>query len=213
MSQNENSTEKEESIKIILIGNAGTGKTNLINVCCDLKFSEKMESTITASYLEKIIEINNVKYSIKLWDTAGQEAYHSLNKLFIKGSKICILVYDITSRESFEALSMWEESLVGIIEKEAVLAIVGNKNDLYLKENVSENEEEEYAKEKGILHCRTSAKKDKVGFQKFIKKLVEEYLYQKKMNEWVFIEKDNEIFNLSKEILQQHENIKKKNCC
>ena len=211
MSKNKNSTE-EEPIKIILLGNAGTGKTNLINVCCDYEFSDKIGSTITASYLEKIIEINNVKYSIKLWDTAGQEVYRSLNKLFIKGSKICVLVYDITKRESFEALSEWEKTLEGLIGKEAVIAVVGNKNDLYLMETVKEIEEEEYAKKKGILHCRTSAKKDKVGFQNFIKKLVEEYLYKKKLNEWIFIEKDNEIFNLSKDAFQQNKNVKKP-CC
>lgn len=211
MSKNKNSTE-EEPIKIILLGNAGTGKTNLINVCCDYEFSDKIGSTITASYLEKIIEINNIKYSIKLWDTAGQEVYRSLNKLFIKGSKICVLVYDITKRESFEALSEWEKTLEGLIGKEAVIAVVGNKNDLYLKETVEESEEDEYAKIKGILHCRTSAKKDKVGFQNFIKKLVEEYLYKKKLNEWIFIEKDNEIFNLSKDAFQQNKNVKKP-CC
>ena len=92
MSKNENSFE-EESIKIILLGNAGTGKTNLINVCCDYAFLDTIDSTITASYLEKIIEINNVKYSIKLWDTAGQEIYHSLNKLFINNLKVLKYVY------------------------------------------------------------------------------------------------------------------------
>ena len=212
MSKNENLVE-EESIKVILLGNAGTGKTNLINVCCDYEFSDTIGSTITASYLEKIIEINNIKYLIKLWDTAGQEAYRSLNKLFIKGSKICVLVYDITKRESFEALSEWEQTLEGLIGKEAVIAVVGNKNDLYLKEKVEEREEDEYAEKKGILHCRTSAKKDKVGFQNFIKKLVEEYLYKKKLNEWIFIEKDNKIFNLSKDAFQQNKNLKKKSCC
>ena len=212
MSKNENSFE-EESIKIILLGNAGTGKTNLINVCCDYAFIDAKESTITASYLEKIIEINNVKYSIKLWDTAGQEIYHSLNKLFIKGSKICILVYDITKRESFEALNEWEQTMEGLLGEETVIAVVGNKNDLYLMETVKEKEEEEYAKKKGILHCRTSAKKDKVGFQNFIKILVEEYLYKKKLTEWIFIEKDNEIFNLSKDDLQPNKNIKKKYFC
>ena len=212
MSKNENLVE-EESIKVILLGNAGTGKTNLINVCCDYEFSDTIGSTITASYLEKIIEINNIKYLIKLWDTAGQEVYRSLNKLFIKGSKICVLVYDITKRESFEALSEWEQTLEGLIGKEAVIAVVGNKNDLYLKEKVEEREEDEYAEKNGILHCRTSAKKDKVGFQNFIKKLVEEYLYKKKLNEWIFIEKDNEIFNLSKDAFQQNKNLKKKSCC
>ena len=203
---------QEESIKIILLGNAGTGKTNLINVCCDYKFSDKIESTLAASYLEKIIKINNIEYSIKLWDTAGQEAYHSLNKLFIKGSKICILVYDITKRESFEALDEWEKTLEGLLGKETVLAIVGNKNDLYLNEAVKDSEEEEYAKKKGILHCRTSAKQDKIGFQIFLQKLVEEYLYKRKINEWVFIEKDNEIFNLSKDSYQQYKKVKKKPC-
>ena len=74
----------EEEIKVILIGESGTGKTSLINATMGLKFKEHLESTTTNSFSSKKVTINNKEYILNLWDTIGQEKFRSLTKIFIK---------------------------------------------------------------------------------------------------------------------------------
>ena len=94
-------------IKIILLGESGVGKTNLINVALDKVFDLNTESSIHSSYLEGLIEYNKKKYAYALWDTAGQEIYRALNKIFIKGSKVVIFVYAIDNMQSFSQIEFW----------------------------------------------------------------------------------------------------------
>ena len=184
-------SEDENSIKIILVGDTGTGKSNLINVCCNLQFNPNSPSNISCSSLEKKITINNIQYIIKLWDTAGQEKFRSLNNLFIKEAKICIFVYDYTDRKTFEDLGFWVETVDELLGKEPILGVVANKSDLILKEKVKESEGKEYAEKIGASFYKTSAKEDKDGFSNFINKLVEEYLTKNNLIGWEFYSKDN----------------------
>ena len=88
-------------IKVILVGDSGVGKTNLINVCVGKDFNSYTKPSISSSLLQKNLIINNLNYIINLWDTMGQEAYKSLSKLFFRESQVVIFIYDITSKESF----------------------------------------------------------------------------------------------------------------
>ena len=178
--------QEDNSIKIILLGEAGCGKTNLINVCCDLEFDENSASNITASFSEKKITIKNTEYNLKLWDTVGQEKFRSLNSLFIKDSHICILVYDITMKKSFDELDFWLKTVEEKLGKRPLIAVVGNKIDLYENEKVSEEEGKDYAKKLKAPFLLTSAKTDSKGFIKFVNKLVEQFLEKHKLNEWEF---------------------------
>ena len=187
--------DEENGFKIILLGESGTGKSNLINICCNLEFNPNTPSNITSSIVEKPIILGNLKYTIKLWDTAGQEKFRSLNNLFIKDSKICIFVYDITNRESFNQLEFWVKKVNEILGKEPILAVVANKNDL-IPEQIKKKEGEEYAKSIGAFFLQTSAKNDKEGFSNFINDLVKEYLFKNNLNGWEIISKENEIFSL-----------------
>ena len=173
--QNEVVEEEEEEIKAILLGEISTGKTSLINTAIGLKFEEKVESTTTNSITNKTMKINNKTYSINLWDTIGQEKYRSLTKIFIKGAKIVIFVYDITNYDSFKELNYWFESTKDVISHKAVKGLVGNKNDLYLKEEVKEEEAKKLAKEKGMEFALTSAKDPRL-FCEFLEKLIRKYL-------------------------------------
>ena len=92
------------NIKVILIGTSGTGKTNIIKAATNKPFEEDNNSTLTSSFVSKNITIDKKTYHIELWDTAGQEKFKSLTKLFIVDSKIVIFVYDITQKKSFEEL-------------------------------------------------------------------------------------------------------------
>ena len=174
MLDNEDS-DGDEEIKVILVGEMGTGKTSLINSAIGLAFQEKLNSTTTSSIVNKKMELKGKKYSINLWDTIGQEKYRALTKIFMKGAKIVIVVYDITSRHTFTELNFWFESTKEIINDNIVMGIIGNKSDLFLKEEVKEEEGRQLAKEKGYDFIQTSAKNATI-FCEFLEKLVKKYL-------------------------------------
>lgn len=164
----------DKEIKMILVGRTGTGKTNIINAIVGLKFNSNEESTITSSFVDKIIKIKGKDYHLAIWDTAGQERFRSLTKIFIKDAKIVIFVYSITHKGSFEELEFWVETVKNILGDKPVFGLAGNKNDLFQQEQVTEEEGEKKAKEIGALFKLTSAK-TRVGINEFVEKLVEEY--------------------------------------
>ena len=167
--------EEDDDIKVILVGETATGKTSLINTSIGLEFQEKVDSTQSSSIMQKKMEINKKTYSVNLWDTIGQEQYRSLTKIFMKGAKIVIFVYDITRLDTFEQLDFWLDSTKEVLGDKPVLGIVGNKYDLYYKEAVKEEDAEEYAKNKGIPFKLCSAKTPKL-FCEFLEELVKKYI-------------------------------------
>ena len=174
---------KEEEIKVILLGNTGVGKTNLINIATGNKFNEDEKATAAASYSVIKIEIDNKYYNINLWDTIGQERYRQLTKIFFNNSKIVIFVYDITKPESFEALKDWKKDVEDQIGTGFVKGVVANKNDLYLEEKVKQEDGENYADSINATFLTFSAK---IGnpkkFEEYLIKLVREFILTKKEN-------------------------------
>ena len=174
MSQQEEDADSEE-IKIILIGDSGVGKTNLINTCVGLGFNESENPTITGYFNSKTMVINDKTYSLNLWDTAGQESYRGLTQLFFRGAELVILVYDITSRKTFESLYEWYEISEDTINNEHIYGIVGNKNDLFVNAEITEEEGDNYAKSKNAKFKLVSAKETPGSFIKFVEELVIDY--------------------------------------
>ena len=205
------SEKKEDNsipIKIILLGETGTGKTSLINNYFGKKFSENEESTLSSEVSTRLLEIDQVKYSINLWDTCGQEKYHSVTKLFIKESKIVILVYNITKIKTFELLDYWAKTTEEILNKttEVIYGVVGNKADLYEDQEVERSQGENFAKEIDALFIETSAKEDKLGFKQFVNKLIEKSIGKKCID----INSENKE---EKKKLTLKKDKKKKGCC
>mgnify|MGYP002626623513 FL=1 len=131
--------------KIILVGDSGVGKTSIMGrYLCDYDPNEK--ATIGASFkskLEKVEGKDNIQFEI--WDTAGQERYRSVNSIFYQDAYICLLVYDITKKESFENLkNYWYNAVKECGSEGIIFHIAGNKVDLLEKEEVSKKEVEEY---------------------------------------------------------------------
>ena len=105
--------------------------------------------------------VNGKVAKVQVWDTAGQERYRSLAKVFYKSANVCILVYDITRKESFDELKeYWIDEIKENTNADTILALIGNKSDLYEFEEVKKKEGTELAKEIGAIFKLTSAKKN-----------------------------------------------------
>ena len=159
-------------VKAILLGNSGVGKTNLINTSIGLKFEDCCNPTTTGTFVQKLIPINNKKYSVNLWDTAGQETYKSITKIFLRKSEIIIFVYDITDEKSFKDLEFWIQMCKEMIDNKYVSGIVGNKIDLFTNEEVNDEEARQYAQSKNMKFKLVSAKDNPNNFNNFLIELL-----------------------------------------
>ena len=201
----ENSNELNNNIKIILLGEMGTGKTNLIWAYLGNEF-QIFSPTISPQFSQKIIMVNEKLYYIDIWDTMGHERYRTLTKNFIRGSHIIIFVYDITNRNSFDELNYWVNSVKDELNYEPVIGLVGNKIDLFEKEEVNHKDGQDYADKIGALFEETSAKENPDGFKDFVKKLIEKFL--SKQN---YITKASDFISIKSRLTKK--TIEKKNCC
>ena len=168
--------ENIDEVKIILLGNCGVGKTNIITRYVNNEFREDEIATLSSYYVTKKLVINNKKISANIWDTAGQEKYMSVTKMLIQETDILILCYSIVDEVSFKNLDIWLNSVIEVIGEDFTLGILGNKSDLIENEKISEEEGENYANEHNALFKLVSAKVDKVGIDKFFHSLIERYI-------------------------------------
>ena len=164
--------------KLVFIGDPGVGKTCIISRFLKGTFDAEQITTVGASYASKTIKISETNESLTLdiWDTAGQEKYRSLTRIFFQGAKLAILVYDITRKESFENLkNVWLKELKDHADKNVVLGVAGNKSDLYEKEEVPEQEAREFAKSIGAIFCLTSAQSNS-GIEELFEEMGKKFL-------------------------------------
>jgi Ras-related protein Rab-7A len=118
---------------MIILGDSGVGKTSLMNRWVRHKFSMDYKATIGADFMTKEMTINDKEVTLQIWDTAGQERFQSLGVAFYRGADCCMLVYDVTNKESFERLETWKtEFLIQAQPKRPEsfpFLLVGNKID------------------------------------------------------------------------------------
>ena len=147
-------------IKCVLLGETAVGKTSFINRFVNDTFTKDFVPTMVGCYSSKDIYYEKAKRKIKyeIWDTAGQEKYRSINKIFYQDTSIAILVFDITRKDSYQALKdYWYPEVKDNSPKDVIIAIAANKSDLYEYEEVSNTEVEEFAKEINAIYKQTSA--------------------------------------------------------
>ena len=147
-------------IKCVLLGETAVGKSSIINRFISNTFKSDFSPTMVGCYSSKEVyfEQYKQKISFEIWDTAGQEKYRSINKIFYQDAIIAILVYDITRKESFEAVrDYWYIEVRDNSPKDVIVCIVGNKSDKYEFEQVNEDEVKEFCKSINAIFKLTSA--------------------------------------------------------
>ena len=152
-----------ESIKVVLVGESGVGKTSIISQFTSKKFDLHRETSLSAQFISKTVNFQDLGKEIKfdIWDTVGQEKYRSLAKIFYKDAKVIVFVYDITTEYSFNELkNYWYEETKSNTDGNPILAVVGNKIDLYKDQKVSNNDGKEFADKIGAIFQTTSAQSD-----------------------------------------------------
>ena len=170
----------DEKIQIIMIGESGVGKTSLIKRYTNNIFNSNHLETIGIEFYNREERINNQIIQIKIWDTAGQEIFHSLTKNFYRKADGIIIVYDITNKESFEKVQDWVKSVYDNSDnyKEIQMIIVGNKIDLEEKREVSKEEGLKIGKYFEIDFFEASAKNSE-GVRNFMAKIIRDILSNK----------------------------------
>ena len=197
--------DNEESIKVVLIGESGVGKTSIIAQFTKGIFNQDVMSTNGATFSTKKKDFKDAKktLSFEIWDTAGQEKYRSLAKMFFKDAAVALLVYDITTKKSFDEIkSYWMNLVKENGPKKVIMYIVGNKNDLIEQQQVKEEEVREYATNQKVSIWFTSAKTSN-GIDELFEEIV-----QRKIRK-------NEVTKVNKEAAMKdtkNNNIKK-GCC
>ena len=163
-------------IKFILVGEGAVGKTSIISQFIEQKFEVIYVMTVGRDKSFKELEIENKKIQLEIWDTPGQDKYNHVNKIFMKNTKIALIVYSIIDKKSFENLDKWINIVKEVNKNEEVIfGIAANKSDMFENQVVSKEEGEGYVKDKNILFFETSAK-DYKSIEKVFIELTKAYL-------------------------------------
>lgn len=165
-----------EPFKVVLVGDSGVGKTSIIAQFIDQNFQEDQQSTTGGTFFSKSVICDGGKIlKFEIWDTAGQEKYRSLTRMFYKDSNAAVMVYDVTRKDSFEGLkNYWTGQIKESSPENIILAIAANKSDLIEQEAVDEGEARNYAKELNALFVSTSAKSSE-GINSLFEEIAKKY--------------------------------------
>eukprot|EP01119_Soliformovum_irregulare_P025317 TRINITY_DN9330_c0_g1_i1.p1 TRINITY_DN9330_c0_g1~~TRINITY_DN9330_c0_g1_i1.p1 ORF type:complete len:201 (-),score=51.32 TRINITY_DN9330_c0_g1_i1:38-640(-) len=153
--QNNQSTN---TLKILLVGESGTGKSSLLLRYAEDTFSTTFMTTIGIDFKYKQMQVGDQEIRLALWDTAGQEKYRVITSSFYRGAHGVILVYDITNRESYQMLERWVADIAKYAPTTTTVMIVGNKSDMEEKRLVESDEAFQFAKAHKMAYMETSAK-------------------------------------------------------
>jgi small GTP-binding protein len=211
--------------KIVIIGDSGVGKTNLIGRYLKNEYKEDSKATVGVEFGEKKYEINGLKIKAQIWDTAGQERYRAITSMYYKGAKGGLIVFDLSSKSTFQNVEKWFNEIKKTADPTINLILIGNKSDLKDKRQISTEEGENKAKEMNVAYLETSAlNADNVDkafdlliqeITKKMKKEIEEEEYEENDihdDNKIQDVKENKTINLNTNNKVSEGNLKK-NCC
>ena len=165
----------DEKLKLMILGDSSVGKTSLLKKYCKNEFSHSYITTVGIDFQVKLLNINDKKIKIQIWDTAGEERYRVVAKNYFNTSDGFIIMYDITNRESFDDITNWIEQIRDSTPNYKKSVLFGNKSDLNKLRNVQINEGKELAQKNDFKFFETSAK-DGLNLNEGIESLVKDVL-------------------------------------
>ncbi|KAK6202908.1 ras family-domain-containing protein [Scheffersomyces amazonensis] len=151
------SYDYEYLYKIVLIGDSGVGKSNLLSRFTRDQFNLELRSTIGVEFATRTLEIDGKRIKAQIWDTAGQERYRAITSAYYRGAVGALIVYDIAKTESYESVSRWLKELKEYADANIVIELVGNKSDLDHLRAVPTDEARNFANENNLLFTEASA--------------------------------------------------------
>jgi len=165
--------------KIVLIGDSGVGKSNLLSRFTRNEFNLESKSTIGVEFATKSVKVDDKVVKAQIWDTAGQERYRAITSAYYRGAVGALLVYDVSKMDTFTKIRDWLTELSNNSENEIVIMLVGNKKDLHHLRDVSTSEAEEFAKmQEPPLHFIETSALDSSNVEQAFTTLLEEVYRQ-----------------------------------
>lgn len=143
--------------KVVVIGDSGVGKTQILSRFTKNEFCFDSKSTIGVEFQTRSVTIKDKVIKAQIWDTAGQERYRAVTSAYYRGALGAMLVYDITKRQSFDNVARWVEELRAHADKSIVIMLIGNKADLVDSRVVPTEDAVEFAEDQGLFFSETSA--------------------------------------------------------
>ncbi|KAI8001656.1 hypothetical protein ACSBR2_014569 [Camellia fascicularis] len=143
--------------KVVLIGDSGVGKSNLLSRFTRNEFSLESKSTIGVEFATRSIQVDDKIVKAQIWDTAGQERYRAITSAYYRGAVGALLVYDVTRHVTFENVERWLKELRGHTDSNIVIMLVGNKADLRHLRAVSVEDAKAFSERENNFFMETSA--------------------------------------------------------
>ncbi|KAK7096118.1 ras-related protein Rab-11B-like [Littorina saxatilis] len=143
--------------KVVLVGDSGVGKTNLLSRFTRNEFNAESKSTIGVEFATRNVNIKGKMVRAQIWDTAGQERYRAITSVYYRGAVGALVVYDITKSQTFHNLDKWLEELKEHAESSARIMLVGNKTDLKHLRAITMDDGRALAEKNNFSFTETSA--------------------------------------------------------
>lgn len=145
--------------KLIIIGDSAVGKSCLLHRLTNNEFVTDHEVTVGVEFGTLLVKLEQQLFKLQIWDTAGQDSFKSITKIFYRGAHCIFLAYDITRLETFNNLATWYNEVMAQSEPDVILFLVGNKKDMEEQREVSHDRVEKFKRDRNIMfHFETSAK-------------------------------------------------------
>lgn len=142
---------------MVLIGESGVGKSNLLSRFTKNEFSHDSRTTIGVEFSTRTVQLNGLTIKAQIWDTAGLERYRAITSAYYRGAVGALLVYDISKHLTYESAERWLKELYDHADPHIVVMLVGNKTDLSAVRAVPLEDAKDFAEKNGLLFMETSA--------------------------------------------------------
>jgi Ras-related protein Rab-11A len=174
----ESNEEYKMIFKVVIVGDSGVGKTNILLRYLKNEFNEESKATVGVEFGTKKMKIDNSNIKVQIWDTAGQERYRSITSAYYRGAHGALVVYDITSKKTFDSVEKWVNDLKTNGEPKMVIMVIGNKADKEEERVITKVDGEAKSQRNNVAFLETSAltaENIEQAFEEVIQKLCTTY--------------------------------------